>query len=254
MEEGGFLCQHGVFILTKVGKFGAHEFFQCLGCIGVGAGIVLCGVVLQEGGIGGARMMGEIFFGIADGFLDEGVAAAEVQGRDGCFGRNFFSVLHVIGPLTTPGFAGVGEQELVFFSLLDIEAGLEIGSSFAQLRQVFGQVVDEVGTRQEGAGDVFFFAGGTELLFEPVIVGGVEGDGTNFFCRQLADESGYPAFGLVVFDVGNDMLLFQSLLVVFHRRAVEDDFLLVEVVLGKEEIVFDEEDGCFFIDGEGEIK
>lgn len=183
MEEGGFLCQHGIFILSKVGQFGAHEFFQCLSCIGVGAGIVLFCIVMQEGGISGAGMMCEIFFCIADSFMDEGVATVEVQGRDGCFGRNFFSVLHVIGPLTTQWFTRRGEQELVFFSLLDIEAGLEIGSSFAQLRQVFGQVVDEVGTRQEGAGDVFFFAGGMELFFEPVIVGGIEGDVANFFCR-----------------------------------------------------------------------
>jgi hypothetical protein len=71
----------------------------------------------------------------------------------------------------------------------------------------------------------------------------------------LADELGQPAFGLVVFDIGDEMLLmFQSLLVVFHRGAVEDDLLLVEAVLGKEEIVFDEENGCFFIDGEGVIK
>ena len=133
----------------------------------------------------------------------------------------------------------------MFFALLDVEAGLVERSSFAQLRQVFGQVVDEVGTRQEGAGDVFFFAGGTELFFEPVIVGGIEGDVENFFCRQLADELGQPAFGLVVFDIGDEMLLmFQSLLVVFHRGAVEDDLLLVEAVLGKEEIVFDEENGC----------
>ena len=84
-----------------------------------------------------------------------------------------------------------------------------------------------------------------ELFFEPVIVGRIEGDVANFFCCQLADELRYPAFGLVVFDVGDKMLLmFQSLLVVFHRGAVKDDFLLVEVVLSKEEIVFDEENGC----------
>lgn len=221
----------------------------------MGAGIVLFSIVMQKGGISGAGMMCEIFILIADSFMDEGVAATEVQGRDGCFGRNFFSVLHVIGPLTSHRFTGRGEQELVFFSLLDIEAGLEVRSSFTQLRQVFGQVVDEVGTRQEGAGDVFFFTGGTELFFEPVIVGRIEGDVANFFCRQLADELGQPAFGLVVFDVSDEMfLMFQSLLVVFHRGAVEDDLLLVEVVLGKEEIIFDDENGCFFIDGKGLIK
>ncbi len=94
-----------------------------------------------------------------------------------------------------------------------------------------------------------------ELFFEPVIVGRIEGDVANFFCRQLADELGQPAFGLVVFYVGDGMfLMFQSLLVVFHRGAVEEDLLLVEVVLGKEQIIFDEENGCFFIDGEGLIK
>ena len=93
------------------------------------------------------------------------------------------------------------------------------------------------------------------MFFEPVVVGGIEGDVENFFCRQLADELGQPAFGLVVFYVGDGMfLLFQPVLVVFHRGAVEDDLLLVEAVLGKEEIVFDEENGCFFIDGEGLIK
>ena len=78
--------------------------------------------------------MSKVLAGIGSGFFDEGITAAKVQGRDGCFGRNFFSVLHVIGPLTTQWFTRRGEQELVFFSLLDIEAGLEIGSSFAQLR------------------------------------------------------------------------------------------------------------------------
>lgn len=61
----------------------------------------------------------------------------------------------------------------------------------------------------------------------------------------MADELRQPAFGLLVFDIGDQMfLMFQSLLVVFHRGAVEDDLLLVEVVLGKEEIIFDEENGC----------
>jgi hypothetical protein len=133
----------------------------------------------------------------------------------------------------------------VFFALLDVEAGLVERSSFAQVGCLLGQVVDEVGTRQKGAGDVFFFAGGTELFFEPVIVGRIECDVANFFCCQLADELGQPAFGLVVFYVGDGMfLLFQPVLVVFHRGAVEDDLLLVEAVLGKEEIVFDEENGC----------
>ncbi len=73
------------------------------------AGIVLFCIVMQEGGISGAGMMCEIFIRIADSFMDEGVTTTEVQGRDGCFGRNFFSVLHVIGPLTSQCFTGRGE-------------------------------------------------------------------------------------------------------------------------------------------------
>ena len=67
----------------------------------------------------------------------------------------------------------------------------------------------------------------------------------NFFSRQLADELRQPAFGLVVFYVGDGMFLFfQPVLVVFHGGTVEDYFLLVEAVLGKEQIVLDEENGC----------
>ena len=51
----------------------------------------------------------------------------------------------------------------------------------------------------------------------------------------MADELRQPAFRLVVLDVVDGMfLLFQPLLVVFHGGTVEDYFLLVEAVLGKE--------------------
>lgn len=49
----------------------------------------------------------------------------------------------------------------------------------------------------------------------------------------------------MVFYIGDDaFLFFQPLLVVFHGGTVEDYFLLVEAVLGKEQIVLDEENGC----------
>lgn len=133
----------------------------------------------------------------------------------------------------------------MFFALLDVEAGLVERSSFAQVGCLLGQVVDEVRTWQVLILDAVFMTGMFQLLLQPVIVGEVAIYVLNFFSRQLADELRQPAFGLVVFYVGDGMFLFfQPVLVVFHGGTVEDYFLLVEAVLGKEQIVFDEENGC----------
>lgn len=201
----------------------------------MGARVVLIGFSELEGGFGGAIVMREVLPRIRNGFFDEGIAAAEVERWDGRFGRNFFSVLHVVGPLAAQGFTCRGEQQLVFFALLDVEAGLVERSSFAQVVGLIGQVVDEVWTRQVMILDAVFMAGMFQLLLQPVIVGEVAIDVLNFFSRQLADELRQPAFGLVVFYEGdNAFLLFQPVLVVFHGGTVEDYFLLVEAVLGKE--------------------
>lgn len=55
-----------------------------------------------------------------------------------------------------------------------------------------------------------------------------------FFCEQL-NQCLYAAGGLVMFYIGNEKSLGrQMLLVVFHRRAMQDNFLLVKAVLCKE--------------------
>jgi len=72
----------------------------------MGTGVVLVGLSELERSFGGAIVMSKVLAGIGSGFFDEGITAAKVQGRDGCFGRNFFSILHVVSPLAAQGFTG----------------------------------------------------------------------------------------------------------------------------------------------------
>ena len=76
----------------------------------MGTRVVLVGFSELEGGFGGAIVKSKVLAGIGSGFFDEGITAAKVQRWDGRFGRNFFSVLHVVSPLAAQWFTGRCKQ------------------------------------------------------------------------------------------------------------------------------------------------